>query len=980
VLNLRPYQTFRFVRPPFELRLAASELPEATTAEVRAALRIAERQTTLDAAVVFRSQGQPLYRVELFLPQGFQLDRLGPGDLEWAITTENDRQKLTVHLLEGRTGEFTLTLFGRIVGVGDPPSPDGEPRTRTIPAPVIEVLGVQKQEGDLVVLPDPDTDVRMEEIRNADSVLLMQAIGWLAAEQQHLAKGALRFRSPDYGARLVLTPRTPQVSVRTITNVKVTTKAIQETILLNFKIEQAGVRRFSFLLPENLANARLNVKLLKNKTVEPATDAAGQPIAAWVRFRIELQDYVQGEFGIVVMHDRLLTADKQPIAIPRVETGRTDQRLVAIEDSGRDEVVPAEIRGLEELSSQQQAWRELTAILGRGITHAYVVSESAAAPSMAFEMKVRARAETAAARIDLATTLLVVDASGAYRGLQEYRVTNATEQFLDVQLPAGARLWTVTVAGRSVKPLVPPPPAGQTVPPEGQVRIPLIKTGEGDADFPVQLKYGGKLGEITTLSAVNFPLMRTININVELSQVKLMLPETHEWFDFRGSMRKLGDEGEFAEIAQRYWNKRIKEASQLLSSVNPYTRLRAANNLKQAAVAFDDTRSMSNLSQEGLDLLSGNTALLEEAERKAKEQEIAQAAPLGDNRERLNSYWADQDFKRSKNVVSGLASNFRDDGRGEGQPGQGQSQGEGTFNKDFYSQNALGAKGEAPGEKPAAAPSDQPADRKSGGRYSRSGRDGKPAADDLAKPGDQGGGQAVQNPQLFNEQQRDSLQKKLQREVDEQRAGKSDGAQLERDNLSRYDMQLQQGAPAGGLGLSLDMAQSQEQQKAQSSAGGFGLGGAAANAPGADPAAVPEGHMLAGGMGGGESFAAVAAGLASLDFTLPVRGKAYHFTTPRGQIEVQARPVSQSLLARLAGLVGLGVVVLLVWAASRRPAREFWRRLFGTVACGVLLAVVGLASVISGIFPYAGLLLVAIGIALAIRNRWRPAVAATSAA
>ena len=198
VLNVRPFQTFRFVRPPFSLRLAASELANTTTADVRAALRIAERDTTLDAAVVFRSQGQPLYRVELFLPQGFELDRLGPGDLEWAVTTENDRKKLTVHLLEGHTGDFTLTLFGRIVGVGDPPAADGEPKARTIPAPVIEVLNVQKQEGDLVVLPDPDTDVRMEEIKNADSVLLMQAIGWLAAEQQHLAKGALRFRSPDY--------------------------------------------------------------------------------------------------------------------------------------------------------------------------------------------------------------------------------------------------------------------------------------------------------------------------------------------------------------------------------------------------------------------------------------------------------------------------------------------------------------------------------------------------------------------------------------------------------------------------------------------------------------------------------------------------------------------------------------------------------------------------------------------------------------
>ena len=33
------------------------------------------------------------------------------------------------------------------------------------------------------------------------------------------------------------------------------------------------------------------------------------------------------------------TAEKQPVPIPVVETGRTDRRLVAIENAGRDEVV-----------------------------------------------------------------------------------------------------------------------------------------------------------------------------------------------------------------------------------------------------------------------------------------------------------------------------------------------------------------------------------------------------------------------------------------------------------------------------------------------------------------------------------------------------------------------------------------------------------------------------------------------------------------
>jgi hypothetical protein len=1021
---VKPYQTFRFVRPPAVLRLAATELPQATTAEVRAALRVAERDTTLDAAVVYRVQGQPLYKAEIFLPQGFELDRLGPAGLEWAITTENNRRKLTVQLLDGRTGEFQLTLFGRIVGVGDPPSPDGEPKARTIPAPVIEVLGVSKQEGDFVVLPDPDTDVRLENIQNADNVLLMQAIGWLAPDQQPLAKGALRFRAPNYAANLVLTPRTPQVSARTITNVKVTPRAIEETILLNFQIEQAGIRRLTFLLPEAMAKARLNVKLLKSKTVEPATDAQGQPIPGWVRFKIELQDYVRDKFGIVVMQDRLLTAAPQAVAIPRVETGRTDQRLVAIENAGRDEIdTTGGVTNLEKLSPQQQTYRELQAVLGGTITEAYLVANenvAGANASLQFKTKERARAETAAARIDLATTVLVVDAAGAYRGLQEYRVTNATEQFLEIQLPAGARLWTATVAGQPVKPVVPPAPAGATTATTGLVRIPLVKMGEGEGDYPVQLKYGGQMPEVTSFSQVRFPLMKTVNINVELSQVRLHLPDNFDWssyFEFGGTMRPVADESELSEVYQGYLNKRIQEAKELLTSANPYTKIRAQSNLKQSALLFDNSRSMAT-NDSGRELQTGNDALLREAEQQVQQQQAGEQAAAVDNRSRLNSYWMDQDVKRSKNVVSGLGSNF--DSQKDGAEGEGK---ESTFNPAWLNQNALETKGEAkPEGKDNQKSGAKSVSGKPGGRYSRG--SGKNFADDGekgagadnkagfgAQPG-QGQGQAEseKNPQLANEQQRQQLQQKLQKDVDEVREIDSSSREEELGKLSRYGQSLDRNAQQqelGGLALQLPNQPLPGQPMAGggpgsgSGAGGMGgglLGGAQggadlryavpgaalANGQAADPfgaptagAATASSPAAAPAVVTGDTLETIAAGLASLDFRLPERGRIYSFTTPRGQIEVTARPVASTLVGRLIGLLALAAAVLIIWAASRQPAREAYARLFSTVTSGVLLALLGLISLVTGIFPIAGLVLIAIGIALAIRNRNVPmAVAA----
>jgi hypothetical protein len=61
--------------------------------------------------------------------------------------------------------------------------------------------------------------------------------------------------------------------------------------------------------------------------------------------------------------------------------------------------------------------------------------------------------------------------------------------------------------------------------------------------------------------------------------------------------------------------------------------------------------------------------------------------------------------------------------------------------------------------------------------------------------------------------------------------------------------------------------------------------------------------------------------LASLEVDLHPSGVKYLFTTPRGEAEVTAQAVSDSLVGRTARLIGLAAVLLIMWllvAAARR--------------------------------------------------------------
>ena len=164
------------------------------------------------------------------------------------------------------------------------------------------------------------------------------------------------------------------------------------------------------------------------------------------------------------------------------------------------------------------------------------------------------------------------------------------------------------------------------------------------------------------------------------------------------------------------------------------------------------------------------------------------------------------------------------------------------------------------------------------------------------------------------------------------------------------------GGPGTGPGVGLwrhprsaclDMRQ--EATKARGGARGTERPGprAGLRRPGRRPAAVPT------------------AGLASLDFDLPLRGTVYHFTTPRGEVEADR----SGRLDRVAGPPGragghrrLALLVWFVVGRVRGGGFAWLRRPFGAT----LLIILGFLMLISGVLPIAGLVLLLVGLGLVI--------------
>lgn len=978
-LGIRPYQAYRFAATPFVIRLEATPVSARVTARFQTILRVAERERMLESRVILKVEDRPLYQVRIALPADLKVDRVtAPGVFEWAIAQQAGGPLLNIYLAGGQRGDVPITLTGTL----GKPGP-----VEQVPLPRLAVQDVAEQEGDIVVQGDPAYRIEAEDLVDCESVLLTRVFGWLTDAQRAPAQLAVHYRGDKYKGSVRVTQRQPDVSCHTVSSVRVTSRAIEETVLLDFNVRDAGIRELSFLLPAQMKDARISVPQLRLKTIQPTSDGTGAPI----RVRLELQDRLMGQVRVLIENDRLLTAAVQSVPIPVVETGRTVRRYVVLESAGRSEVVIESSPGLDALTREQQEWRWLSSVLGGKVTQAYLVQPEAQQPALKFRTQERAVVETAGASIGLAETLMVVDAQGTYRAGQILRVNNATEQYLEILMPDGAVLWTARVAGEPVKPTQVPDRTKAR-----HVRIPLIKTATGDLDYEVVLKYGGRLGPIGITGSVTFPVIETVNIEVALSQVRLYLPETHRWFRFGGTMRQAGDEVELAADYVTYQTRKARQLAEALSSADDYAKVRAAENVRVLGGQMQEFQSFNSaIVQEGRlrkELLS-NAMVISQAGEQVKElAKVLEQGAVTDNRGDLNDYFAGQANTRSSNVVMELGTNFE---TGDASAATLQPGGDDGFSHDWFVANGLVSP--APQSIIWDAPATAPAEVQD--------LAGIQGVANLYFSVRQEGAKARQPavPQVIQEAQMEDLRQSLDRvQVSARERKKEDVLDGKGDTLTRYQDVVRERASVSqrrssmsyGHGVELghrstitldamddaDGDDAKDRSRYRGTMGGMGMGGMGGGMEGMGAgygAYAGGGDVMTGGAGAGVLTARVpggfsAKGLASLDVDIPVRGQVYFFTTPQGKAEITARAVSRGFLSNLRYLV----VVLVLAGAALACYRALAQKAFTCCTSrrgAVVTIVLGLIAVIVGFLPVVGLLAVAVGLIVLIRARGKVA-------
>ncbi len=500
-----------------------------------------------------------------------------------------------------------------------------------------------QQTGRLAVQPAPALDTKTVSSDNLKPVAPSTLSPWLEDAQRNAVRFAYQYEKAPIALSLDVRKQPTRVRCDVLAALNVQPSAAWYTYRLRYRIEGSPVDRISFIMPTKYVE-------LAAVTCPSLRDVTQTPAEGGTRWTVLLSTELTGVLDVMVNFALPLPRQEQgaklPLDLPRLAVDAPEgyQAVVAVQNySGQDLAVTA-AKGLAEVSAGEQVrLLESTALpflqyVGQAFKDDWSVS---------LELTAVKSAQRIGAVVDMLTLTTTIDRDGKSRTEAVVELQNRSEQFLRVEAPAGVSLWSASVAGEPVRPVV-----SKERP--GEILIPLVKTSPGGLPYEVRMYFAGSgLAKLEGMTTLKPPAIRIKGLPVVRTLWSLRLPGGYEYIRPGGNVSPIAGAGEAMSIAL---DAKIEQLSRLDKVAdergNDYNeRFLAGRNISsfnfslQKEIARAKTYIADNrdqLKSDEYSRLSGKIARQEQAQKAVvtkteQRQRDEQAANTGNLNAKLNS-------------------------------------------------------------------------------------------------------------------------------------------------------------------------------------------------------------------------------------------------------------------------------------------------------------------------------------------------------
>lgn len=356
-------------------------------------------------------------------------------------------------------------------------------------------------------------------------------------------------RLPKKTIAWAIMPNTNNITVRwtkalpkeTITPVKLEPKiyvdtstyaAIGEGIIrcytdINYSILQSEVSNFRLALPEDVSVLEVKSKDIRDWKV--SSENGTQYVDVYLNFG------VKGNYAVSLNYERKIGEGSGVVQVPQVkavgaerEKGYFGIAAATNVELAINKLEHASVIDVKELPSMIWSSSVNPILLAlKYLSHPF---------SIAVDVTKHEEVPVLVSAIDRANYISLQTQEGKDLTKAVYQIRNNVKQFMHLDLPKDATLWSVFVAGKPAK------PAKDN---NGSILIPLEKSqlsGESLTQFPVEIVYLSKLPKMSFLGWLDLNLPK-VDIPISSLYWAVYLPREYLYFNFGGDVQQVSDGG-----------------------------------------------------------------------------------------------------------------------------------------------------------------------------------------------------------------------------------------------------------------------------------------------------------------------------------------------------------------------------------------------------------------------------------------------------
>jgi hypothetical protein len=511
---------YSFLDPAFKADILALAKARKVYADLSGTYEISEDLLTAHFTVDLDVRESFLTSLHLKIPEGFRIGAVNGDDLSDYYLQESNVLVLPFQrAIRGNYG-FNLVLEKEL------------PDLNSLTIEGIELLDMQRVEGRLLVLFPGGIDVRETEILEIRPVDIKTGSmkNELIDETYVGARYAYAFAEKPFKATYDISKRKPSLDVVKVYHARVEDNLVHVQVLSVFTIKNASVDRFELEVPLPVKDSiEIDGEGIRNVLKKIGTEGEN------ARITVHMVSEIERSYLMEVSYRRYIGEDGS-FEMPRILFPQADNRteFVSVEtatvyhletrpsDSLREvepERVPAFPAGVK-LNSVLWAYR----VVGSG--------------GWNYELQLkRLERENLISATILREEIKTLIIPQGY-ALHEIRIkaNNRVLQFLPLEFPLDAELWSLRVDGEPVRGSI-----AETLG-NGKIKsilVPLIKRGAGDRSLDIEFVYMVPISEFSWWGRIQLEMVTTGTIPVEKTTWTLFVPRSYSYRKFTTNMEEV---------------------------------------------------------------------------------------------------------------------------------------------------------------------------------------------------------------------------------------------------------------------------------------------------------------------------------------------------------------------------------------------------------------------------------------------------------